>query len=137
VIFVFVVVHIKPTPKRTNVPSSVSHAPSTFASFASPSFEINLSGDLNEQCRDAIKANDLSAVKKLLSAGADACYIDRTGNCLLHLCAMFDKLDLCTILIEAGAKVDVKNPAGETPLDLAPPSLAIKMKQVAIQKQQK
>jgi len=90
-----------------------------------------LKGDLNEQCRDAIKAGDSAGVVTLLSHRADPRFIDRTGNSLIHLAAMFNQLDVVTLLIRNGANVWEKNPSGETPVDLAPPSLAHKMRELS------
>lgn len=87
-----------------------------------------MKGDLNEQCRDAIKAGDAAGVKKLLDGGADASYADRTGNSLLHLAAMFNRYDLVEMLVKRGADMTVQNASKETPIDVAPPSLQYKMK---------
>lgn len=40
---------------------------------------------------------------------------------------MFNRLDMCEMLISRGAKKSAKNPDGETALDLAPPTLAKKL----------
>lgn len=93
-----------------------------------------MNGDLNEQCRDCLKAGEYDNVVKLLDAGAQATYIDRTGNSLLHLAAMFNRADFVTLLVQRGANCWYTNPGGETPIDLAPPALANKMK--AMQPQQ-
>jgi hypothetical protein len=79
----------KPVAKVTAKAAPASTAPSTFGSFgfgqakAAPTYDLK--GDLNEQCRDAIKAKDHAGVVTLLSAKADARFIDRTGNSLVHL----------------------------------------------------
>jgi hypothetical protein len=99
-----------------------------FATFNTQSAQkYDLTGDLNEQARDAIKACDYPGVAALLKAGASAAYKDRTGNTLVHLAAMFNRLDLVALLVKNGADVTVKNPAGETAVDLAPPALAARM----------
>lgn len=124
----------KPKPKA---PAGAKKAPATttfggFGGFGGlkTKTEWNLKGDLNEQCREAIKEKDDEGVLLLLKAGANASYQDRTGNYLIHLAAMFDRLSTVKILVEAGANVWVKNPSGETSVDLAPPSLARKMKEL-------
>ena len=89
--------------------------------------QYDLSGNLDDQCRDAIKNNDSAGVTKLLQAGANARYVDHTGNSLLHLAAMFDRYDIARQLIDKGASLTEKNPAGETPLDIAPPSMQHKL----------
>jgi len=114
-----------PTARQT--PSHPSE--SVFTGFGSASaLKYDLKGDLNEQCRDAIKAGDAAGVSTLLSNGAKASYTDRTGNTLVHLAAMFNRLDLILLLVKAGADINVKNPSGETAIDIAPPALAHKMK---------
>ena len=105
---------------------------SGFGRSAAPKYD--LSGDqakLNDQCRDAIKNNDSAGVVQLLAAGADAKYVDHTGNSLLHLAAMFDRFDIAKSLLNAGASLTIKNPAGETPLDIAPPAMQHKLQALA------
>ena len=100
------------------------------------SVQYDLSGNLDDQCRDAIKNNDSAGVTKLLQAGANARYVDHTGNSLLHLAAMFDRYDIARQLIAKGASLTEKNPAGETPMDIAPPSMQHKLLQQQQQLQQ-
>jgi hypothetical protein len=114
-------------------------APSTFSGFGFGGFggsagkvKYDLKGNLNEQCRDAVKNKDLEGVKLLLEAKASATYIDRTGNTLVHLAAMFDHLPIVELLVASGADTSIKNPAGETSIDLAPPSLQFKMKSLKL-----
>ena len=111
-------------------------ARTTFQSFGASGFsgfgrqssvQYDLSGNLDDQCRDAIKNNDSAGVTKLLQAGANARYVDHTGNSLLHLAAMFDRFDIATQLIAKGASLTEKNSAGETPMDIAPPSMQHKL----------
>ena len=114
-------------------------------------------------------------MKKLIEAGANVNYADRTGNTLLHLvcelltfhsftfmthslvpsllrpfvhafvgsfvpfifiqlgqAAMFNRLDMAELLIKRGANLNKENPSNETPLDVAPPSLAAKMKAIQV-----
>jgi len=114
----------RPSTQKTNTSSSV------FTGFGSvSSVKYDLKGDLNEQCRDAIKTGDASGVTLLLKSGASAQYVDRTGNTLVHLAAMFNRLDLVLLLVKHGADISTKNPAGETAIDLAPPALQHKMRQ--------
>jgi len=67
-------------------------------------------------------------MKQLISAGAKAEFKDRTGNTLVHLAAMFNRMDMVEFLYKHGADLNVKNPDGETSYDLAPPALASKMR---------
>ncbi len=64
-----------------------------------------------------------------MKAGASLTYKDRTGYTLLHMAAMFNRQDMVAYLVNAGADINAKNAAGESPLDLAPPALALKMAQ--------
>jgi len=82
-----------------------------------------------EGLREAIKNNDISAVKDLLMQGVDANYCDKQGMSLLHLATVFNHTEIAFILMDAGASVDAKNAQGETPLDCAPTMLQYKMHQ--------
>ena len=101
-----------------------------FGSSSKPTTTWNLKGDLNEQIREAVKAQDVEGIKLLLGAGADAKYVDRTGNTLCHLAAMFNRFDILQLLASGSASFWVKNPSGETAVDLAPPALQRKMKEL-------
>jgi len=90
---------------------------------------IDPNGDLNEQIREAIKGEDERAFRELLKAGANPSYIDKNGFSLLHLAAMFNRLDMVIALVKLGADLKAKTPAGETAIELAPDSLKIKMSQ--------
>lgn len=91
---------------------------------SSSSYETN-----GEGLREAIKNNDISAVKDLLRQGVDANYCDKQGMSLLHLATVFNHTEITFILMDAGASVDAKNAQGETPLDCAPTMLQYKMHQ--------
>lgn len=147
-----------PAPVAASQPSSASSAAASgaaaahkpvartqFQSFGSSGFsgfgrqsamQYDLSGNLDDQCRDAIKNNDSAGVTKLLQAGANARYVDHTGNSLLHLAAMFDRYDIARQLIAKGASLTEKNAGGETPLDIAPPSMQHKLLAQIQQQQQ-
>jgi hypothetical protein len=124
-----------PTHPTVPVAKPKAATPSTFSGFGFGGFggsagklKYDLTENLNEQCRDAVKNKDLDGVRQLLGAKASGSYMDRTGNTLLHLAAMFDHLPVVELLIANGADMSIKNPAGETSIDLAPPSLQLKMK---------
>ena len=105
---------------------------SGFGRSAAPKYDLSADqAKLNDQCRDAIKNNDSAGVVALLGAGADAKYVDHTGNSLLHLAAMFDRFDIAKALLTSGASLTLKNPAGETPLDIAPPAMQHKLQALA------
>lgn len=61
-----------------------------------------------EGLREAIKNNDISAVKDLLMQGVDANYCDKQGMSLLHLATVFNHTEIAFILMDAGASVDAK-----------------------------
>eukprot|EP00823_Brevimastigomonas_motovehiculus_P001668 TRINITY_DN12265_c0_g1_i1.p1 TRINITY_DN12265_c0_g1~~TRINITY_DN12265_c0_g1_i1.p1 ORF type:complete len:315 (-),score=74.43 TRINITY_DN12265_c0_g1_i1:210-1133(-) len=116
--------------KSSSTSTSLS-TPSTFVGFSTQSaLKYDIKGDLNEQCRAAVKNNDVVGVIALLKAGANPCYQDHAGNTLLHLASMFNFEKIVGLLISAGADMSVKNGAtpGETPVDLAQPALAKKMR---------
>lgn len=82
-----------------------------------------------EGMREAIKDGDVSTVKDFLTKGIDPNHLDKQGMSLLHLAAVFNFTDIALLLIDAGAKVDVKNAQGETPVDCAQATLQYKMQQ--------
>mmetsp|Transcript_29366 Transcript_29366/g.54981 ORF Transcript_29366/g.54981 Transcript_29366/m.54981 type:complete len:105 (+) Transcript_29366:34-348(+) len=88
----------------------------------------NLNGNLNEQCRDAIKNGDNEGVKTLLEAKANPNYKDGSGNSLLHMAAMFDRTEAVKSLMRLGASVTALNAQKETPIGVAPVMLADRMK---------
>jgi len=107
---------------------------SSFIGFGSQStlsvYTIDPKCDASEQARESIKAGDDKATLTLLAEpyNARVDFKDRTGNTLLHLACMFNRTQICEKLISMGADMNLKNPAGESPLDLAPPALAHKLR---------
>jgi len=91
--------------------------------------QYDLKGDLNNQCREAVKKQDIDGVRLLLKGGAKPDYKDRTGLTLLHLAGMFNNTELVKLLIDAGADPYIKNSDGESAIDIAPAALGMKMKQ--------
>jgi uncharacterized protein len=71
--------------------------------------------DLHYAARDG----DLSAVEKLVSAGADVNLQDRRGWSPLHFAAQAGAVDVVTFLITHGASVDPEDGLGNTPLSTA------------------
>jgi hypothetical protein len=118
-------------PKAAARPAPAPATPSFFNGFGNTqSAKYDLKGDLNEQCKDAVKSRDTAGVKLLLEAKADGKFVDSRGNSLVHLAAMFDKYDMVKLLCEHGADIYQTNPAGEKAIDLAPPALQFKMQQL-------
>jgi ankyrin repeat protein len=97
-----------------------------FRSYGKKSYDLH--GNLNEQCRDAIKNKDVPGVRQLLEAKADANYVDKTGATLGHMAALFNASEIMMILIENGANVWVSGSTSETAVQVAPPALAARMK---------
>jgi ankyrin repeat protein len=93
------------------------------AAAASPSYEKS-----GEGMRDAIKAGDVAGAVALLAAGVSATFVDAQGMSLLHVAALFNAGDIALALMDAGASADARNAQGETALEVAPPSLAHRMR---------
>ena len=68
---------------------------------------------------EAVKAEDVQAVRALLDGRADVSAAQPDGATALHWASYRDALDLAGLLIEAGAGVDAPNDYGVTPLALA------------------
>lgn len=116
------------SPKREINPKSQFGHFSGFSSKAVSSVKYDLKGDLNEQCREAIKSSDSRAVKALLDAKATVDYIDRSGNTFCHLACLFDKWDMVKLIADHGGNPYMKNQRNETAVFLAPVSLQHKIK---------
>jgi len=128
--------HKSTTVEQTKQTSPLS--PSSFVGFATQSkpTSYDLSGNLNDQCRDAVKAGDDEGIVALLKAGADPRYMDRTGMTLVHLAAMFNRFSTIQLLVSHGADIWTKNPSThETAVDLAPPALALKLQSLQPKKE--
>eukprot|EP00238_Polyblepharides_amylifera_P005870 CAMPEP_0196594094 /NCGR_PEP_ID=MMETSP1081-20130531/77355_1 /TAXON_ID=36882 /ORGANISM="Pyramimonas amylifera, Strain CCMP720" /LENGTH=353 /DNA_ID=CAMNT_0041918257 /DNA_START=68 /DNA_END=1129 /DNA_ORIENTATION=- len=81
-----------------------------------------------EGVREAIKTGKLEVVSQLLSKGVDVNFCDQQGMTLLHVAALFNMGDIASLLMDSGARTDTKNAQGETPIDIAPVSLASRMR---------
>jgi hypothetical protein len=93
----------KPVPTPSKPKPATTPARTTFSSFSSASslggsnsskLTIDWSGDLAEQCRDAIKQGDSAAAMQLLDK-VPCNWIDRQGQSLLHLACMFNRTGSC------------------------------------------
>jgi uncharacterized protein len=67
------------------------------------------------------EAEVLEATRLLLQAGADVNHANDTGDTALHAAAGAGLTPLIQLLADTGARVDVKNANGQTPLDLTMP----------------
>jgi len=76
--------------------------------------------DLGTALHDAASDGDVSKVKSLLVAGADADWKDDVvGDSALHIAARSGHLSVVRALLDAGAPVDTIGPADGTPLGVA------------------
>ena len=93
---------------------------------------VEYQGTPEEQVREAIKNNDVEAVKRLLEAKAKPGYIDRTGNSLLHIACILDRFPIVKLLCESGASPYVYNTLSkpERPVDIATAALSAKIKKM-------
>lgn len=119
-----------------NSPSSPTNSPfvpfaANFTSYNSSfnTLKYDLKGDLEEQCRDAIKSNDVKGVETLVKSGCKVNYVDRSGNSLLHIACIMGSFPIVKILCTAGANPYVQNTLSkpESAFDIAPPSLKHKI----------
>lgn len=67
----------------------------------------------------ASKGDPLDAIKLFLQAGADVNAVNELGFAAVHYAAQGGRNKIVEFLAANGAKLDVKNKAGKTPLDLA------------------
>ena len=68
---------------------------------------------------DAVRANDVGAVRTLLDARADVNAVQPDGTTALHWAVERDAIEIVPLLIRAGANVKATNRYGATPLWLA------------------
>jgi ankyrin repeat protein len=72
-------------------------------------------------------------VSKVLAVDPNLChYKDRIGQSMLHLAAMFNNAEICTMLVEKGGNLEETNSQGESVLDVASVSLAMKLKAMQV-----
>jgi ankyrin repeat protein len=65
------------------------------------------------------RADPLDAIKLFVESGADVNDVNDTGNTALHYAAQTGSTRIVEFLASKGAKLDVQNYQGKTPLDLA------------------
>ncbi|CAF0818866.1 unnamed protein product [Rotaria sp. Silwood1] len=59
------------------------------------------------------------SVRLLIAKGADTNCQDSNGNTALHMCVIYNRIQMVDLLCELGASLDIKNRQGLTPLTLA------------------
>ena len=67
----------------------------------------------------AVRNDNLLTVSMLLDGGMNPSAVDYDGNSALHLAATCGNRELCRLLVEAGAAIDVPNFEGRLPIDCA------------------
>ncbi|HIH22204.1 TPA: hypothetical protein HA238_00585 [Candidatus Micrarchaeota archaeon] len=87
--------------------------------------DVNTTGDYNESALMwAVHPYwDKKFAEVLLSCGALINRQDQLGNTALHVAVKFSNVEMVKVLLEHGAVPDIKNNAGETPLDIIKPVL--------------
>jgi ankyrin repeat protein len=78
---------------------------------------VTAGADVNLRTRE--ESQMLQAAKYLLGKGADVNAVDALGNTALHYAAYHRRDTIVQLLADRGARLDVKNKWGETPLFLA------------------
>ena len=82
-----------------------------------------------EAFREAIKKGRADVIQSILTEPPTfACYIDSTGQPMLHLACIFNFPQIAVMLVEHGADPDARNSRDETAYDIATDTLAIRMK---------
>eukprot|EP00850_Spirogloea_muscicola_P001507 SM000005S17304 [mRNA] locus=s5:1351050:1356072:+ [translate_table: standard] len=130
-------VHSSPgnTQIKREVGSEYSNGKATVSSLFPRSTEITHTTTTSsyeptpEGLREAVKAGDVAAVRELLGKGLTADYQDKQGMTLAHLAAMFNHTEVVMLLMENGACMTKVNSQGETPIDCAPATLGLRMRQ--------
>jgi ankyrin repeat protein len=72
-----------------------------------------------DDVQGAAKGDPIEAIKLFLAAGADVNATNDLGFTAIHYAAQTGRTRIIELLAANGAKLDVKNKAGKTPLDLA------------------
>lgn len=84
------------------------------------SMTIKKHRNLNQDLLDAVIANQPSLVLSLLEQGADPNYTEDDAQLTpLHYAALYESVDVVSVLIGAGAKVHTLSANGEAALTLA------------------
>ena len=62
----------------------------------------------------------LAAVAAALDLGCDVNAVNQAGNSALHIAALRGYNTIVKLLLEKGARIDIKNKRGQTPLTITP-----------------
>ena len=77
-------------------------------------------GTKNEKLFDAVSENDLQSTRKLIfNEDIDINEVSLDGNTVLHIASALGNLDCVNMLLECGAKVEIKDAFNKTPLEYA------------------
>lgn len=68
---------------------------------------------------NAVKSNDLSAVRTLVKSGENVNAVNDQGNSALHYAVAMDNAEMTRLLLQAGANVNVENTKGWSPIKIA------------------
>eukprot|EP00899_Mesostigma_viride_P011736 jgi/Mesvir1/20563/Mv06235-RA.5 len=103
--------------------SSIAASEASTMSFGASSFATS-SGEPGEEAVNAklLKAcvkGDLVAVRLMLDAGADACFVDKRGYTPLHYAVAAGQDHIASLLLQHGADVGAQDKSGATPMDMA------------------
>ena len=96
-----------------------------FTHTSAPPSSIHEGDGSTRAAREAVKANDGDALRRVLARGAfDINARDTSGMTLLHLACVLNRARVVETLLAHGADPEVRNAQGETARDVAPPTLA-------------
>lgn len=79
----------------------------------------NMKDDIAYPLHYAVGAKVVDNVRLLLQNQAQVNAADRFGNTALHLAVQYKQLDICRLLVEAGADASIQNEDRLTPVDIA------------------
>ena len=80
----------------------------------------------------AIEHRDVVAAKAAIEAGADVNARNRIDETALHHAAAFNSSRMVTLLLDSGADANVKDYAGQTPLDIAKAAASPRPRMIAV-----
>jgi len=77
-----------------------------------------MSREIDVKLRDAAGGGNVGEIERLIAAGADVHRADKDGDTALHAASRNGHVDAARVLLEAGAKTDVRNKWGKRPIDV-------------------